>query len=189
VTGRLALLGTSIATLGVLFAIGVAGMLDPPVESRSAVDVPYEADGPVAQAFRWGDLRGWIVRLPGEGVTALSARSPHRGCYIDFRPREFFARSHTQIPDGHPGLFYDICFGSTFLLTGERTFGPSPRGMDMFQVQKVRGGFVTLDLSRVQRGLCGDGVTLPSVFGCSESDHPRYGPVRPPENPEAVLIR
>jgi hypothetical protein len=186
---RRLLLGTLLATFSALVAVGVAGMLDPPVESRSAVDVPYDADGPIAQPFRVGDLQGWIVQLPGEEVQAFSARSPHRGCYIDFRRREDFRMTHIEIPRGHPGLFRDICFGSTFLLTGERVFGPSPRGMDMFQVHTVRGGFVTLDLSQVQLGLCGDGVTVPSVFGCSEPDHPRYGPVRPPENLDTVIVR
>jgi hypothetical protein len=171
----------SLAALAALLAVGLAAMLDPPVDSREAVDVPFDPDGPVAQPFRVGELSGWLVRLPGEELRAFSARSPHRGCYIDFRSRADFEGSGFEIPDDQPGLFRDVCFGSTFLLTGDRIFGPSPRGMDAFEVRATRAASVVIDASRVQNGRCGKGATPPYMFGCSEPDHPRYSRPRPPE--------
>jgi hypothetical protein len=168
--------------LGGLLVVGAATMLQPPVDSRDAVDLPFDPDGPVAQPFRVGDLSGWIVLLPGEEFRAFSARSPYRGCYIDFRSRDDFEGSGFEIPAGHPGLFRDVCFGSTFLMTAERNFGPSPRGIDAFQVRATRADSIVIDASRVQNGHCGKGATPPYMFGCSEPDHPRYSRPRPSES-------
>lgn len=178
--GRVTLLLLLVA-LAALSLVAVALMLWPRPESRASIGVPFDPAGPMAQPFLVGDLQGWVVQLPGEEIRVFSARDP-RGCYLAFRLREYFAGTHFEIPEGHSGLFRDSCFGSIFLLTGERIFGPSPRGMDSFEVRAVReGGFVIVDMSRVRLGLCGRGFTSPGVFECSTPDEPRYGPARPAE--------
>jgi hypothetical protein len=178
---RLIFVSLLLGVLAFLTLIGAVRFFAPDPNPLERYDVALDLHSGIAQSFEAGDLRGWIVRLPGEELRVLSARSPHLGCYIDFRPREDFTGSGFDIPEGHPGLFRDICYGSTYLLTGERIFGPSPRGMDMFEVRKVHDSFLTVDLSRVRTGLCGLGISSRGHFSCSSADHARYGIARPPE--------
>ncbi len=173
-TGRRALLGLLLVTLGVLLAIGVAGMLHPPTEARDAVDVPYDLGGPVAQPFAAHGLEGWLVRQPDGTVRAFSATSTHLRCRVIFvGPGDSRYEYGQSEPRQKPGFFFDVCFNSTWTLTGERTFGPAPWGLDEFRVRDIRGGLAYLDLSRVQRGLCGKGIE--STNQCSLPGWPRYG--------------
>lgn len=177
---RRVFLGTLLATFVVLVAIGVAGMLDPPVESRAAVDVPYDLDGPIAQPFEAFGLDGWLVRRLDGSVRAFSAASPHRQCRVIFLPPgdPRYERTRPEIPDER-GIFFDICFNSRWTSDGVRTFGPAPRGLDEFQVKGIREGYALLDLSRVIVGACVEGWDTV----CSQSGDQEYQTPRPVVNP------
>lgn len=169
---RRVFLGTLLATFVVLVAIGVAGMLDPPVESRAAVDVPYDLDGPIAQPFEAYGLEGWLVRQPDATVRAFSAASPHRQCRVDFVAPGDSRYEHAQWEPRHePGFFFDICFNSMWTLEGIRTFGPTPRGLDLFDVEAVKAGVIVLDLTRVQLGRCPEAGQFGSWCSTPEQEH------------------
>lgn len=173
-TSRRAIFGTLLATLGLLGAVGIAEALNPPVEARNSVDVPYDLDGPVAQPFEAYGLEGWLVRQPDESVRAFSAASTHLRCRVIFAEPGDRHYEYAQYEPRHkPGFFFDVCFNSTWTLTGERTFGPAPWGLDEFRVRDIRAGRAFLDLSRVKRGLCSKGIE--STNQCSLPGRPRYG--------------
>ncbi len=77
----------------------------------------------------------WLVRH-GDGVLALSAVCPHLGCSVNALPDASF---------GCP------CHTSTFASDGEKTGGPSPRGMDPMAT-KIEEGYVLVDFRRFRIG-------------------------------------
>jgi hypothetical protein len=156
-----------------MVGIAVAGLLDPPLESRSAVDVSYDLAGPPVQAFRVYGLDGWLVRDENGSIRAFSATSPHRRCRVIFVEPGDTKYEHALAEPGHEhGLFFDICFNSRWTLDGTRTYGPTPRGLDEFEVKSVAGSLVLLDLTRVKRGLCGEGSSW--TGHCSLPGDPKY---------------
>src|SRR5690349_14854255 len=87
----------------------------------------------VGAPFEVGGVNGWLVRQQDGTVDAFWARSPHRGCYVDLLQQDDDAYERiSDLAGGYPGVFRDVCYGSTFLLTGRRVFGPSYRGLDQF---------------------------------------------------------
>ena len=70
-------------------------------------------------------------------------------------------------------MFVDRCMHSFYAADGKRLYGPAPRGLDEFEVQRVLDGRVHLDLTRVQRGDCGERVS--STGHCSLPGRPRFG--------------
>lgn len=84
-----------------------------------------------------------VVRLDSGEVLALSARDPHLGCTVPYRP--------SLIYNGREGWFHNPCHREIYDLAGYRVFGPQPRGLDRFHVEVVAGR-VTVDLSRLQPG-------------------------------------
>jgi nitrite reductase/ring-hydroxylating ferredoxin subunit len=84
-----------------------------------------------------------LVRLGSGEIVALSARDPHLGCTVPYRPSFEF--------DGREGWFRNPCHGETYDLAGYRAFGPAPRGLDRFPLT-VRDGRVIVDLAHIERG-------------------------------------
>jgi menaquinol-cytochrome c reductase iron-sulfur subunit len=77
----------------------------------------------------------WLVRR-GDRVLALSVVCPHLGCSVE------------ALPDGSFGC---PCHTSTFAADGEKTGGPSPRGMDPMAT-KIDEGFVAVDFQKFRIG-------------------------------------
>lgn len=173
-----------LAGLGVLVIVAVASMLWPDVEDRSDADVPFDADGPLAQPFRAFGLDGWLVRQADGSVRAFSAAEARTACGIFFvSPADGYFGLTSAARRGEPGFFTDHCWGSQWLLDGSITFGPSWRGMDEFEVKRVRGDRVTIDLSRLRIGTCARGA---EDMDCSPAGEPRY---RRPQVGRSGLLR
>jgi menaquinol-cytochrome c reductase iron-sulfur subunit len=77
----------------------------------------------------------WLVRH-GDEVVALSAVCPHLGCAVN------------ALADGS---FACPCHTSTFAPSGEKTGGPTPRGMDPLAT-KIDAGFVDVDFRKFRIG-------------------------------------
>lgn len=67
----------------------------------------------------------WVQRQAGDKVVALSSICPHLGCAIGWSDKK--------------GVFQCPCHESFFEPNGERTTGPSPRGMDPLPIEVVGG--------------------------------------------------
>lgn len=79
----------------------------------------------------------WLIRKGGE-VKAFSTVCPHAGCSVDW--------------DRDKKCFACPCHGSVFSPEGERTEGPSPRGMDPLDVE-VKEGRVLVAYKRFRQGV------------------------------------
>lgn len=79
-----------------------------------------------------------LVHLEDGEFRALSAKDPHLGCTVPWRPEFQF--------EGQTGWFRNPCHGETYDITGRRVFGPSPRDLDRYPVE-VRDGRVLVTLS------------------------------------------
>jgi Rieske Fe-S protein len=73
----------------------------------------------------------WLVKLGSGEIVALSHRDPGRGCTVPFRPDFVY--------NGVKGWFRDPCYGSTYDLNGYKAYGPSPRGLDQYEVRISSG--------------------------------------------------
>ena len=67
----------------------------------------------------------WVQRQAADKVVALSSICPHLGCAIGWNNKK--------------GMFQCPCHESYFEPNGERTSGPSPRGMDPLPIEVVGG--------------------------------------------------
>jgi len=108
----------------------------------------------------------YLVRLESGGVLALSRRSTHLGCAINWRPDLEF--------QGRKGWFRDPCGGSNWAVDGSMVSGPAPRGMDRYPLAVV-GGEVIVD---VRNRLCGPGLPNTSNAPCLPADRYRGIPQR-----------
>jgi Rieske Fe-S protein len=79
----------------------------------------------------------WLIRR-GSEVKAFSTVCPHAGCSVDW--------------DREKKCFACPCHGSVFSPDGERTEGPSPRGMDPLEVE-VKEGRVLVAYKRFRQGV------------------------------------
>jgi nitrite reductase/ring-hydroxylating ferredoxin subunit len=95
--------------------------------------------------------RFWVSNVRGR-LFALSQVCPHLGCRVPFCESS--------------GQFECPCHGSVFNLAGEWLAGPSPRGLDRYEVVEVHGQPM-VDLRRVIRG---------PAHGVREHDLPARGP-------------
>lgn len=108
------------------------------------------ADG-TATYFPEGRL--YVVNAGGH-LFALSQKCPHLGCRVPFCESS--------------GRFECPCHGSVFDLAGEYIKGPSPRGMDRYEV-KVEGADLVADASVLTAGPdrgARDFLTPPKGPGC-----------------------
>lgn len=97
--------------------------------------------------------RFYLVKLESGEIIALSRYDPHRGCAIAWRPDFEYARRR--------GWFRDPCGGSTYDVTGNIAFGPSPRSMDRYPVL-ADGGAIRVNTAY---RICGEGFAPPGD-GC-----------------------
>jgi nitrite reductase/ring-hydroxylating ferredoxin subunit len=143
-TLRLPRRGLAIALVfaGVVALIVVAAIAAYPTGSKVDqvtgphwVTVARADDLQVDQPLHIFEQKLWLVKLDSGEVLALSHKDPRRGCTVPWRPDFVFS--------GIKGWFRDPCYGSTYDLNGHKVFGPSPRGLDQYQVQ-VNGGEVAV---------------------------------------------
>lgn len=87
------------------------------------------------EAVRIGTV--WVLRK-GESLKAYSSVCPHLGCGIDF--------------DADKKKFLCPCHTSWFSLDGAMESGPSPRGMDEFELQ-IKEGIVTVHFQKFKLGI------------------------------------
>lgn len=80
----------------------------------------------------------YLVNAGDQGVFALYARDPYRGCLITW--------------DEASQRFLDACHGSVYTMTGEWLSGPSDRGMDRFGVITKEDGSLVVDLTAFSFG-------------------------------------
>lgn len=80
--------------------------------------------------------RLWIANT-GTQLLALSQKCPHLGCRVPFCQ----SSGHFECP----------CHGSKFDVGGEWIEGPSPRGMDRYELT-VEGDNLVVDISKVRAG-------------------------------------
>ena len=136
---------TAFAFAGVMLA--VTWPEEDSVDRARWADGGLVADLNVGQPVRPAGQSFWLVRGEDGGVTALVARSPHLGCLIAWREDQVF--------QGQRGWFRDQCSGSNFDLNGAIFSGPSPRGMDSFQVSIIDGRMRV----NVEEVICRDGLS------------------------------
>ncbi len=141
-----------LASAGVaLVAVGAAVIWpDDPAESGwlsvatpedLSVNEPLAVDGDV-----------YLVLLESGEMLALSQVDPHLGCLVEFRP-DFVFNDRT-------GWFRNPCHGETYDLTGALYFGPSPRGLDRYEV-RVQDGDVEVNFANLIVGPAYDGGREP----------------------------
>ena len=157
--------------------LALASLLWPQSQSSYALDVEPPDQPLAARAFEVEGVRGWLVRQRDGRLDAFWARSPQRGpergCAVELLEAGD-PRLETVPPlfVGERGGFLDPCGDSRWLLSGERVFGPAPRGLDRFPL--AEGGPVLLiDLGRVLLGACSDGT---SAERCSDFGLPVVEP-------------
>ncbi len=80
----------------------------------------------------------YLVHDPSAGFLALYNRDPHLGCRVNW------------VEDRQ--RFENPCHGEQYTRTGEYFSGPSPRGLDRFEVEVTADGDVVVDVSKYQEG-------------------------------------
>ena len=84
-----------------------------------------------------------IVRLDDGELLALLDRPPHLGYPVPYRPDFVFG--------GRTGWFRSPLHGEIFDMSGQRVYGPSPRGLDRL-TGEVREGILYVDPQAITRG-------------------------------------
>lgn len=107
-----------------------------PVEDATAPP----ASGPTKHAVRVVSDAGWaeteatyavfVDAAASGGLVAFSARCPHEGCQVDW--------------DGELGQYLCPCHNSSWTRAGERTGGPTKRGLDPLDVRTSEAGEVEI---------------------------------------------
>lgn len=163
-SGR-ALIALAAAGLLLLLPLVPAVMFLWPHPSEPAphlVDVGLLEDIPLRTPVFVADGDFWLVRLDDQHVLALSTFDSHlRHCRVPWRPGFHF---NLGGQGDEAGWFRDPCSGSTYDLVGNKIYGPSPRGLDRYEV-------------RIQRGLPGNG---PRVQVIADAEHLAPGVSRLP---------
>ena len=127
------------------------------VDTRGLGSSPYGAD-----------LGLLLVRFENGTVRAFLDRDPHTGCDVPWNPGYDLGQlvGEASVPKG---AFKANCGGWVFLLSGEKVWGASPRGLDEFPVEVV-GADAVVNLQWLQLGLCASVEALPE---CSTPDSPK----------------
>lgn len=186
---RVALLAVILTTLLAVSSLALVQFAWPtgPGALRE-VSIPNLPNEPLATRFLVADgVPIWVVRQPDGNVSAFWARSPHRGCHVEYATAEsgrLDGYVNTLLAEsGQPGGFYDVCSGAAWTLDGTHFFGPGPRGLDSFDVQADEDGSAIIDLRRTLVGTCSSGITFraPPPHYCSTPQQPLYdsSPLRP----------
>jgi hypothetical protein len=112
----------------------------------------------------------WIVARNDGSADAFYARDPFSGCHLPWRPDFVF--------EGESGWFRDPCQSATYTLDGVAVFGPTPRGIDSFDVTREEDIFI-VDLERIRLGDCREDFEGGSG-ACSAPNDPEYRDDPPP---------
>ncbi|MBT5774367.1 MAG: hypothetical protein HOH95_08320 [Dehalococcoidia bacterium] len=179
---RLALLALVLTTLLAVSSVALAQFIWPtgPGALRE-ISVSNLSNEPLATQFLIADgIPIWLVRQPDGNLSAFWARSPHRGCNVEYDTatsgRLGGVVNSLLANSSQPGVFYDVCSGAAWLLDGTRIFGPAPRGLDQFEVQLTGPSEATINLRRTLVGACSSGITFraPPPHYCSTPEQPLY---------------
>ena len=104
------------------------------------------------QVTEIGAAKAYLTEVNGE-IVALSHKCTHLGCRVPYCESS--------------GRFECPCHGSVFSRAGDYIAGPSPRGMDRYEVEVDEAGMVHIDT----------GVTIKGgAPGTMELDEPARGP-------------
>ncbi len=101
------------------------------IKSGDSAKVPSTGIETVSEA------QAYVTKDPAGEVVALWWRCPHLGCRVPWCESS--------------GQFECPCHGSTFNRLGEYRTGPTPRGLDAFDVEIVEGA-VVIDTGSVTNG-------------------------------------
>ena len=161
--------GLGVALL-VLFvpAIGIAALasfLWQQQQSSFALEIELPEQPLAVRSFEVDGIDGWLVRREDGEVDAFWANSPHRGCTVELAAAgdERLRTVPSPFGDDEAG-FLDPCGNSRWRLSGERVFGPAPRGLDRFPVAEGEAA-ILIDLGRVLLGVCARGTTATRCSG------------------------
>jgi|GEM_PF-4672679 len=127
---------------------------------------PYRLDEVSAWGFSYRGVSGWLVSRDDGGVDAFWVRSPHLGCAVHpmESDQELERGSASGLGGESPMMFFDPCSNSRWDFSGERLFGPAPRGLDRFDATLTahpQGDEVTIQLDSVRLGTCSPGGDVP----------------------------
>jgi Rieske Fe-S protein len=99
----------------------------------------------------------FVADVPGAGLRAYLARSPHLGC----RLRWTGDPAHKSFTNSPNVSFEDPCGGSVFALDGSCVGGPSPRALDGYPVEVV-DHTARIDVAHLVRGARRGAVPIPA---------------------------
>jgi cytochrome b6-f complex iron-sulfur subunit len=122
------------------------------IKTKAAESVP-DADVEAIRA-----ARTYLTKIDGE-VVAISEKCPHLGCRVPWCESS--------------GQFECPCHGSIFNRAGEYRDGPTPRGMDRYEIEII-DGIVHVDTGAVIAGPALGAETLNEPArgpSCEESSH------------------
>jgi cytochrome b6-f complex iron-sulfur subunit len=115
--------------------------------SGGQVRLGNPADVPPGTATYFNEGRLWLANADGR-YFALSQKCPHLGCRVPFCESS--------------GRFECPCHGSVFSIGGDYIAGPSPRGMDRYEVI-VEDDELIADTTRLHAGPdAGEGAPAPA---------------------------
>lgn len=152
-------------------------------QGKQSTTTTVELDGyRLSEGSAWGfsfrGATGWLVSRDDGGVDAFWARSPHLGCAvypISSGPLLEGAIASHNLSRETRGVFFDPCSNSIWLFSGERVFGPTPRGLDRFNATleaRPQGDAVTVDFATVRLGVCPP--TVEGEIQCSPPGESTY---------------
>ena len=109
-------------------------------EPPQSFKIGAPADFPYGAPAFLSDEKIFLFRERDKGFSAVSAVCPHLGCTI----------SHSQ----NDLKFHCPCHGSIFTASGAVLHGPSPRGLEWYEVSLARDGQLVVNKDR----------TVPSTY-------------------------
>lgn len=148
------------ATIGVLFVASFVFFLSFITPAKpEAVRAGNLADFVVNEPVYFKDGDFWLVRTGEAEAVALAPIDPHGRATCtgteaslgqqyrsDFTQTTVVWEASMNFADAQ-GFFWAICSGSRFTRTGERIYGPTPRGLDYYPVT-IKDGFVTVSANK-----------------------------------------
>ncbi len=121
--------------------VEIGGIDDFPVGSITALEVRASIPEPIPGIFdddtiEVDDNPIFVVNDSVEGLLALWARDPHKGCRVMVAPDDVTTGGCTPARDI---AFLTPCHGEKYDATGRWITGPSPRGLDRFGIAITDG--------------------------------------------------
>ena len=131
----------------------VGAVAEFPVGSITPLDLEVKLPGYVPRVSDTSesdvvDVSVFLVNDPVEGLLALYRADPHRGCRVGIAAD---LPSDTGLDLPHEVAFFNPCHGEKYDRVGRYLGGPSPRGLDRFDVA-VQGDRVVVDVAAFEYG-------------------------------------